>query len=433
MKKQLTRLVAAGLLAAAAAPAGTFYGLWWDGANEHFGTLDPYTGAKTSVATVPGVNYIALANYAFDPDSSRYAFVGGASTGTMEYIVLDAPTGGVVARTPRTDKLIEMDYSPRRRTVYGLQWADSSITRTDSLGRPLPSILKGTEYFVRLDPFTGAKDSTAIPGVKLIRVNSHVLAADSGLYAFAGSDTAGVMSYYVLDVETGAVVAKIPHTIKIDNPVYDAARGVVHGLWWSDSSTSVSDSGIGIGPKKLRGTEYFVTLHPDSTITRSPVPGVLYITYNRALDTDSGRYVFAGRDTANHDWYYVIDVETGAVLSQAPVTQNISNIAFAPSSSTVYPFSGPTALTAGREAKGGSWSLHAPRGGIAELKFENPNGAAHAFSLLDLSGRTALSLTGIRSGAVRFDVSNLKPGVYLFRLRAENGAKAVAVGKLRVE
>ena len=48
------------------------YGLWWDGSVEHFGEIDIQTGTATSIATLAGVNAVAIGNSTFDSNTGRF-------------------------------------------------------------------------------------------------------------------------------------------------------------------------------------------------------------------------------------------------------------------------------------------------------------------------------------------------------------------------
>ena len=50
------------------------YGLWWDGSMEHFGEIDTQTGIATSIATLPGVNAVAIETPTFDSNTGRFIF-----------------------------------------------------------------------------------------------------------------------------------------------------------------------------------------------------------------------------------------------------------------------------------------------------------------------------------------------------------------------
>jgi hypothetical protein len=441
-QKMLSRFMAAVLMmslagaASAHALGGKFYGVHWDGSQEHFVTLDPVTGVHTSLAVVPGVQWIDASFRVFDPDSGLFAFVGGGA-GDMKYQIIDAATGAVVQSFPRTDNLKNPMYNPGTGLLYGTWWSDSTPVLYDSLGRRLPVHHQGTEYFAIIDPRTGARTDTPIPGVSSIAASSAFLDTDSGRYVFQGMSTGGPLSYYVLDVTTGALVTQLPIDIRLDFPVYNPVLNAVHGLWWSDSTVRDTVRFDTLGrpvpprPPVIKGTEYFVTVHQDSTVTMVELPGVKYIAnLNRALDTDSGRYVFTGSENGGTIRYYVIDVATGAILSNTAASgRAVDHIVYAPLRSTSY--GNVVSVTRGAAgARSAAWSMR-QSGGMSELLFSNPDGKPHTFALVDLSGKTVLRREGIRTERVSFATGGLKPGVYGFILRGAQGG--TTAGKIMLK
>lgn len=424
----LTAAAFAALLAAETRATGVFYGLWWDGSLENFVTINPYTAEKTVLGNIPSVKYIAIGgSYAFDPDSSRYAFVGYDAGMNASYHILNAPTGQVIASYPKPDTIRSMVYNPGERKAYGLSWSDSATGPLDSLGHP--TIPAGKEYFVSIDPATGARTNTYIPGVKFIRLNSHFLNPDSGRYVFAGQEDGGAMYYYVIDIHTGSLVSKLPHTMKIDNPVYNPTTGAVHGLWWSDSGKAVVDSGSGGlgGLLNPPGTEYFVTLAPDSTLTMTAIPGVKWITFNYTFDPDSQRYIFVGMGGSGPNRYYVVDAVTGALVSQTAVTEKIDNIAYARASSTIDSSFFPTRV---RRAEAASRNARVQAfAGYLMLEASNTAGEL-SFSIRDVSGKTLLRRDGIREGRARVETRGLKAGIHLYQIRS--GSAVLGQGKLLI-
>ena len=63
------------------------YGLWWDGSMEHFGEIDTQTGQATSIATLPGVNAVAIGNSTFDSNTGRFIFIGVSGNQTKLYSI----------------------------------------------------------------------------------------------------------------------------------------------------------------------------------------------------------------------------------------------------------------------------------------------------------------------------------------------------------
>lgn len=417
---------------------GKFYGVHWDGSQEHFVTLDPVTGVHTSLAVVPGVQWIDATFRVFDPDSGLFAFVGGGA-GDMKYQIIDAATGSVVQSFPRTDNLKNPMYDPGTGLLYGTWWSDSTPVLYDSLGRRIPMHHQGTEYFSAINPRTGARTDTPIPGVSSVVASSSFLDTDSGRYVFQGMSTGGPLSYYVIDVATGALVSQLPIDLRLDFPVYNPVLNVVHGLWWSDSTVRDTVRFDSLGrpvpprPPVIKGTEYFVTVQPDSTITMVALPGVKYIAnFNRALDTDSGRYVFTGSEDGGTIRYYVIDVATGAILSNTAASgRAVDHMVYAPHGSSSYG-SVVSVARGAASARGTAWTLRQSAGKV-ELAFANPDGKPYAFALVDLSGKTVLRREGVRADRVSFATSGLKAGVYGFVLRGPQGDGGAIAGKIMLK
>jgi hypothetical protein len=459
-------LLTAGVFAALLASetrAGIFYGLWWDGSAEQFVSVNPYTSAMTVIKQIPGVKYTSP-GVLLDPDSSRYGFVGMEDGMQKYYYAIHAPTGDLVAKVAKTDTIGGQIYSPNDRKVYGLSWSDTGGVTLDSLGNPRPpSSSAGKEYFEALDPFTGTRTRTHLPNVTAYQANSSFLDTDSGRYGFTARERNGYNYHYVVNTATGAVTARVQAKYRLDNPVYNAALGVVHGLLWvndsipGDSVTVIRrrntwiydtipsgdtlaitrrlDSSIAMdtirvpGPMTAVGTEYFVTIGRDSVVSKVAIPGAKYIaTFISAFDSDSGRYVFVGGPTGSDMRYYVLDAATGTVLSQTPRTHNVNNLAYAPDHSTPDPFYGPVNVGARRpEAQAARVQSFA---GYLTLDVANAAGQSISFSLRDVSGKTLVRQDGIRDGRARIETRALKGGIHLYQIRS--GRSVLGQGKILI-
>lgn len=71
------------------------YGLWWDGAAEHFGEIDLSTGLVSSVSILPGVEAVAIGNSTFDSNSGNYIFIGQEANQYKLYTI-DSETGAII-------------------------------------------------------------------------------------------------------------------------------------------------------------------------------------------------------------------------------------------------------------------------------------------------------------------------------------------------
>ncbi|MCD6025163.1 MAG: hypothetical protein K0Q91_2079 [Fibrobacteria bacterium] len=455
--------VFAALLSPAETRAGTFYGLWWDGSSEQFVSVNPYTSGMTVLKQIPGVKYTSP-GVLLDPDSSRYGFVGMEDGPQKYYYAIHAPTGDLVAKLPKNDTINGMIYSPNDRKIYGLSWTDTGAVTLDSLGNPRPpSSFAGKEFFEAIDPFTSARTSTHLPKVVGYQANSSFLDTDSGRYGFTARERNGYNYHYVVNTATGEIVARAQAKFKLDNPVYNAALGAVHGLVWmndsipGDSVTVIrtrntwiydtipsgdtlmivrrKDSTIAVdtvrvpGPPTAVGTEYFVTVGRDSVVSKVAIPGVKYIaTFISAFDSDSGRYVFVGGSTGSDMKYYVVDAATGTVLSQTLRTHNVNNLAYAPDHSTFDASYAPTRVAAPavqtRLTKVNSFE------GFITLEAAGSEGEILSFSILDVSGKTLLGRDGIRDGRARIETRGLKNGIHLYQIRS--GSSVLGQGKVLI-
>ena len=71
------------------------YGLWWDGAAEHFGEIDLLTGMVSSIAILPGVDAVAIGNSTFESNTGTYIFIG-IDANQFKLYSIDAATGTII-------------------------------------------------------------------------------------------------------------------------------------------------------------------------------------------------------------------------------------------------------------------------------------------------------------------------------------------------
>lgn len=105
------------------------YGLWWDGSMEHFGEIDTQTGQATSIATLPGVDAVAIGNSTFDSNTGRFIFMGVSGNQTKLYSinVLDGSILSSPTLFQSGDRFSALEFNVNNNTLYGLvQDVDSS-------------------------------------------------------------------------------------------------------------------------------------------------------------------------------------------------------------------------------------------------------------------------------------------------------------------
>ena len=96
---------------------------------ENFGEIDTQTGQATSIATLPGVNAVAIGNSTFDSNTGRFIFIGVSGNQTKLYSinVLD----GSILYSPTLfqsgNRFSALEFNVNNNTLYGLvQDVDSS-------------------------------------------------------------------------------------------------------------------------------------------------------------------------------------------------------------------------------------------------------------------------------------------------------------------
>ena len=407
-----------GLVAAAFVNAGTgkYYGVFWDGSAEHFGSFSPYTSTTTDLGLIPDVKWIASGNAAFDSDCDRYVFIGGPSTGAMSYYVIDARTGDVLSTSPRAENIIQIAYSSKDKTYYGLFWDGSA------------------ENFVSIDPFTSEMTvMDVIPDVKWVAALNYTFNPDCNQYMFIGGATTSAMSYYVIDARTGAVVSQSPLGGKVDGIAYSPADHAYHGVWWDGTA------------------EHIGILDPatSETTDQGTVPGVKLISVGGyAFDTDCNRYVLVGGGSTSAMNYSVLDGNDGSVISQRPVAGKIDNIKYGGKSTREEDEEEDAVLTAEAEAAAAaadavtavkshdplktSFSVHPDFTGKAiTLDIGNGNGGRFSFLMHDMSGKSVVKVEGLGSGHARIGVNGLTKGIYFYQIR--DGHTVAGAGKLVME
>ncbi len=98
------------------------YGLWWDGSAEHFGEINLTTGIVTSIATLPGVDGVAIGNSTFDSNTGTYIFIGVDGNDTKLYSI--QASNGAILSSPTImqngDRYFALEFNNNDNKLYGL-------------------------------------------------------------------------------------------------------------------------------------------------------------------------------------------------------------------------------------------------------------------------------------------------------------------------
>jgi hypothetical protein len=291
---------------------GSFLGLWFDGpapsglypppvGTECLVSLDPFTGLKTIIDSIPNVKFISVNSQGIDQINARYTFLGYEGFGGLSYYyTLDFHTGALISKTQTTDTINQIKYDPQDAKYYGL-WAAGA----------------DNEYFVSLDPITGVK--TIINSVPNVRFawNGPVIDQNNSRYFLFGKEGFTAPPFlYTIDIRSGLLLAKIQATETIDEIEFCSADGKLYGLWWDGTNT-----------------EYFVSFDP-ITATKTiinKIPCVKFISiFNAVIDQNNSRYIFVGSEgfSPSPFYYYILDIRSGDLLARTQVTDNIIGVDF---------------------------------------------------------------------------------------------------------
>jgi hypothetical protein len=173
--------------------------------------------------------------------------------------------------------------------------------------------------FVRVNTLTGAQT--------ILQSLADLLGADVGdvtsdlahaRYYFIGVDASFVFRLYTLDARTGAILAQPELPDSPSGIQFDAAAGNLLAVTFRS------------------GVEELVRLDPQTGALTSVafIPEVAGVEPGSfTLDPATRRYMFIGVDVAGTDRLYVLDAQSGAVLSNATIAgANVSSTVFDPAS-----------------------------------------------------------------------------------------------------
>lgn len=195
------------------------YGLWYANNIEHFGTVDLNNGQVTTIATLPGVEAVAIGHSTFDSNLGRYIFLG-IENGVKKLITLNAATGSVIHSAPITTSIGAFEYDVTANKLFGIYNEMDSSNQN-----PIFQTYYNYVKFVEIDLATAnhtVVDSTPINQGYLTGYAVGGLAFDQATQTYimhAADDT----SFRLIMVNTvsGQLISSIPFTdvfeIQVDN------------------------------------------------------------------------------------------------------------------------------------------------------------------------------------------------------------------------
>jgi hypothetical protein len=174
--------------------------------------------------------------------------------------------------------------------VFALQWDGTA----------------GVERFGTADVTTAAfSPISRIRGITWIG-GDEVLDPVERTYSFVGGPGVPEGYWYVtLNIDTGAVVSRAPIGTWFNYPEYDPVTGEVFALQWNEAAAVEQLGTVDV-----------------TTAAFSPIaviPGVQWISGEVVLNPVERTYSFVGLGASSDYSYITIDIDTGAVISSAPL------------------------------------------------------------------------------------------------------------------
>jgi gliding motility-associated-like protein len=247
---------------------------------EFLATLDYSNLTVNRIGNIPGVTWINLVNSTYDQNHQRFFFVGNANQTPPWYLyTINAVNGATISHPVCSSGLEGLQYDNGVDTLYAI------------------NLVNGTGSFVWVDPATGTVHNKST----LINYPAYTWSAydtKDHWYITNNND----LGMTVIDVFTGAVVYNSYSQLYMDAMIYDNLNGRLYGIDYMNMQfDSISLS---------TGEEY--------TISNLPTTNVAGVgTYT--IDEAAGKFIFVGSGPAVgqcfSDYLYVLDVNTGAVLS----------------------------------------------------------------------------------------------------------------------
>jgi hypothetical protein len=173
---------------------GVIYGLWKDTVEAyHFVSIDAATGDQADMGIIPGLSGIFFGTFSFDINNQWYMFRGIDSSNVNRLYSIDTQDGSVVNAPVSNDNVRGNEYDCVTQITYGA-WNDPT---------------NDFEYFVSVDPLTGAFDLIdSLYTVSALISETYSLNHNTGRYTFAGLQ-GPFYHLFTVDVISGNVVTDV--------------------------------------------------------------------------------------------------------------------------------------------------------------------------------------------------------------------------------
>lgn len=277
-------------------------------------SIDPLTAAVTPLFSSGTGTAVAAGASTFDHDNKRHISWGIDVNGAKRIYTADIDSGMVISQPLATVNPIEMEYDLQNQKTYGL-WYDQSTS---------------TEYFVDVDLATGtATNINSIP-YNAVAIGNSTFDSNQGHYfCMVTGNGPTNLELISIDAATGNVLTNIPINqgdVRLGGLEFDVNSNKLHCLVTETDSTIYNAMWGTYGYKMSFGEVNWTT----GQVTKIGQPFINsefagYSIGGIAFDQESQIYI-AYLSGNNGFELTLIDASSGTVLSQAPITQNFSEL-----------------------------------------------------------------------------------------------------------
>jgi gliding motility-associated-like protein len=255
-----------------------------NGQYEWLATLNYSNVTINRIGNIPGVTWIALVNSAYDQNNQRYFFLGNANRiPPWNLYTINAVTGTTINNPVCSSGVIGLQYDNGVDTLYAI-----------NLGSGMASL-------AWIDPVTGiAHNKSILPNYFGYNWSTY----DSRDHWYITNNNA--LGMFVIDAFTGNIIYNTSSTLgQVQDIIYDNLNGRLYGV---DAMNSQLDS-ITLSTGDL----HVISNFPPMSQTNSG-------TFT--IDEAAGKFIVVGSDAGAvqcfSNYLYVLDLNTGAVLSKSP-------------------------------------------------------------------------------------------------------------------
>ncbi len=246
------------------------FGMYWDGAQEHFISIDIENEEINDISTIPGFTNL-FGNSAFDSTNSYYI-----ASSNLGITFIDSLNGSLIKTIPDNHGIVGLTYDKTSMKLFGIYWSGTQ------------------EHFVSIDiENEEVNDISTIPGFTN-RFGNSTFDPENGYYI-----TSSNLGITVIDSQDGSLVKAISDDHLIGGLAYDTTSKKLFGMYWNGTQ------------------EHFVSIDIDNEEINdvSIITGFTGWSRDSAFDSTNGYYI-----TQSNLGITVIDSQNGSLVKTIPDT-----------------------------------------------------------------------------------------------------------------